>query len=215
MFSKLFSWWGGGKSEAAAGESNVLDDEGSTGTREGSTAMRLTISSFKKKFPTVKCVKTDVVQTWLQEGSASTKVGDIIEKRPLVVVDSRPDSEYQVSHIPGAIRIDYTTDHMDDVVQQIKKSVDEESKDLTKTVVLYCSLGYRSCVLAEKVMKACQDSDLDVYNMEGGLFKWANEGAPMENGSGRLTKYAHPYNYVFGKLLHHSLRKETPENMEK
>jgi len=47
---------------------------------------------------------------------------------------------------------------------------------------------------------------IQVYNIEGGLFKWANENRPMVDGKGQSTVSAHPYNSVFGKLLKFELR---------
>jgi hypothetical protein len=48
----------------------------------------------------------------------------------------------------------------------------------------------------------------EMYNLEGSLFKWANEGRPMINVNNVKTPYAHPYHPVFGKLLDSSLRRD-------
>ena len=48
-----------------------------------------------------------------------------------------------------------------------------------------------------------------VYNLEGSLFKWANEGRAMVDDKGEPTVYAHPYNTMFGKLLKSELRKSS------
>ena len=48
---------------------------------------------------------------------------------------------------------------------------------------------------------------LSFFNLEGSLFKWANENRHMTNSEGCETKFAHPYNAVFGKLLNSDLRK--------
>ena len=47
----------------------------------------------------------------------------------------------------------------------------------------------------------------ELFNLEGSIFKWANEGRPMIDNRDRPTKHAHPYNSVWGKLLNKSLRK--------
>ena len=48
---------------------------------------------------------------------------------------------------------------------------------------------------------------MSFFNLEGSLFKWANENRHMTNSEGCQTKFAHPYNAVFGKLLNSALRK--------
>ena len=48
---------------------------------------------------------------------------------------------------------------------------------------------------------------MSFFNLEGSLFKWANESRQMTNSEGCETKFAHPYNAVFGKLLNSDLRK--------
>ena len=52
-----------------------------------------------------------------------------------------------------------------------------------------------------------------VYNMWGSLFQWANEGRPMIDDNNKPTIYAHPYNYVFGKVLKKELRKSESSNI--
>jgi len=42
---------------------------------------------------------------------------------------------------------------------------------------------------------------VQVYNMEGGLFKWANEGKPMIDHKNRSTTKAHPHYELIGKIL--------------
>ena len=77
--------------------------------------------------------------------------------------------------------------------------------------------------MAQKIMhelstmkKAGKDVPLmDVYNLEGSIFKWANEGRILVDSEDKKTIYCHPYNMVWGKLLESRLRKyelETEEN---
>ncbi len=50
------------------------------------------------------------------------------------------------------------------------------------------------------------EQQIKAYNLEGSLFKWANEGRPMVNSEGVKTIHAHPYSVVWGRLLHRALR---------
>ena len=57
-----------------------------------------------------------------------------------------------------------------------------------------------------------QSDGIGVYNLEGSIFKWANENRPMVDVKDRKTIFTHPYNVVFGKLLRKELRKTTLED---
>jgi hypothetical protein len=64
-------------------------------------------------------------------------------------------------------------------------------------IVVYCSVGYRSSVLARKL----QDMGVTrVYNLEGSIFKWANEERPLVRNGDTVQK-VHPYDAYWGKLL--------------
>ena len=64
-------------------------------------------------------------------------------------------------------------------------------------VVVYCSIGYRSATIIEKL----QDAGIgNIYNLEGGLFEWANQGRPVYRGGQRVNE-VHPYNRAWGLLL--------------
>ena len=84
-------------------------------------------------------------------------------------------------------------------------------------VVCYCSLGYRSSALAQKLqykmkkdIKEGLKSNLVLYNLEGSIFKWANEGRELEDHRGVRTVVVHPYNAVWGRLLNAELRSYEP-----
>ena len=86
-----------------------------------------------------------------------------------------------------------------------------------KKIVCYCSVGYRSSTLAqqlgEELLKPKHQairSILELYNLEGSIFKWANEGKDLVDSNGEKTVVVHPYNFVWGKLLRHELRSSQP-----
>ena len=76
----------------------------------------------------------------------------------------------------------------------------EEYED--RPVVLYCSVGYRSSEMAGYLQKRGFDK---VYNLEGSIFAWANEGRPVYRGGERVHE-VHPYDRVWGRLLKKTLR---------
>ena len=87
-----------------------------------------------------------------------------------LLIDVRTHEEYKVSHLPGAIWAETPS--------QIASAVRAASDQ--KPVVLYCSVGVRSSRAAAKLMESGRGN---VFNLQGSIFQWANEGRPlMANG---------------------------------
>ena len=63
-----------------------------------------------------------------------------------------------------------------------------------------------------KVLKKMQKIHVtpEVFNLEGSIFKWANEGKELVDCNNEKTQYCHPYNYLWGKLLESKLRVYEP-----
>lgn len=142
-----------------------------------------TLKMIRAKFPEVAQLSTDSLQTWLD---ASLKA-----ERPLLL-DVREKEEYEVSHLKGAV----TALTEKEALQAL------EGVSLEKPVVLYCSVGYRSSEMAGFLLKRGFEK---VYNLEGSIFTWANEGRPVYRGEERVH-IVHPYDRVWGKLLKKALR---------
>ncbi|MBI4683197.1 MAG: rhodanese-like domain-containing protein [Nitrospirae bacterium] len=135
----------------------------------------------RSTFPGVKQISTEELQAWL---TAQDSV------RPLLI-DRREAEEYAVSHLQGA----FHADDMEDALKIIEK----EGKD--RPIVVYCSVGYRSSVLARKLGKAGFTNN---YNLEGSIFKWANEGRPLYRGD-RQVHVVHSYDSKWRKFLNRKL----------
>ena len=145
----------------------------------------MTLKMIRARFPTVARVSTDTLQSWLDESP---------QRENLLLFDVRESEEYAVSHLQGA---------------RPAPSKDEAQKALQgapsdQRIVLYCSVGYRSSELAQFLMKK---GYTEVYNLEGSIFAWANEGRPVYRGNERV-KVVHPYDRIWGSLLKKSLRKQ-------
>jgi len=147
---------------------------------------RLALESIKQtvrfRFPDVQHLQPHQLWEWL---------GDEARENPLVI-DVRTREEYNYSHLPAAVQMD------PDI--ETKKALKIIGKD--RSVVVYCSVGYRSSQLAARLMKA---GLTHVTNLEGSVFAWANEGFPLEN-DGRPASKVHPYSHVAGKMLHENVR---------
>jgi rhodanese-related sulfurtransferase len=105
----------------------------------------------------------------------------------VVLLDSRAPKEYKVSHLKGARFINY-----DNV-----KDRDLQALPKDKTLVVYCSVGYRSERIGER-LKALGFKN--VYNLYGGIFEWVNQGQPIVNAQGPTQK-VHAYSKAWGIWL--------------
>ena len=141
---------------------------------------------------------------------STSDLSDKLASHATVTVDARPENEHNVSHIEGAIRV---ADDAPD--SDIKNFIENLPASDNLDIVCYCSVGYRSSVLARRLQKEIDIREmgdkLKVYNLEGSIFKWANENRPMVDGCERTTRFAHPYNTAFGMVLRSELRKYTLE----
>lgn len=104
-----------------------------------------------------------------------------------IFLDAREANEFTVSHIEGAVPVGY--DHFD------LQKVTALPKD--KPIIVYCSVGYRSEKIAEKLLNA---GFSDVSNLYGGIFEWVNQGFPIVDETGPTEK-VHAYNRTWGIWL--------------
>jgi rhodanese-related sulfurtransferase len=129
----------------------------------------------RRSFPNAPSISTQDLADWLgkEEGP-----------RP-ILIDARKDSEFAVSHLLNA--------HHASNVEAIEKI----ELPRHQPAVVYCSIGYRSARLVEKLQQA---GFTNVYNLEGSIFQWANEGRPLVK-DGVPVQAVHPYNKTWGLLL--------------
>ncbi len=104
------------------------------------------------------------------------------------IFDTRELAEYNVSHIKGAQYLGY--DHFD------PKLLADTPKD--ETIVLYCSVGYRSEKIGERLQKMGYKK---VYNLYGSIFEWINQGYPVVNKEDKIVSAVHTYNKNWSKWV--------------
>ena len=123
----------------------------------------------------------------------------------IVLFDVREESEYAVSHLTNAIRVD-----PDIGVEDFRSTF--ASDLVNKTVVFYCSVGRRSSELAEKVGEDLMSTgSKQVLNLEHGIFGWHNESRRLMSGE-QPTDYVHPYSWRWDDLIaRRSLIRYKPE----
>ncbi|MCP4268692.1 MAG: rhodanese-like domain-containing protein [Candidatus Brocadiaceae bacterium] len=135
------------------------------------------IRNIRNKYPDVNQLQTDELHSSLSGPKSET----------IILIDARTKEEFQISHIPGAKNMPYNKNPL--------KHLTDIKPD--SPIVVYCSVGYRSSILARKLHEL---GFKKVYNLEGSIFKWANEGKPLVQEQTTVYK-VHPYNTNWGRLL--------------
>jgi rhodanese-related sulfurtransferase len=105
-----------------------------------------------------------------------------------IILDAREYEEYQVSHIAGAHYVGYN--HFS---KEALAGIPQN-----QAVVVYCSIGYRSEKVGEKLQKM---GYTNVINLYGSIFEWANRGYPLKNMAGEATDTVHGYNRSWSKWI--------------
>ena len=113
---------------------------------------------------------------------------DLATKKSIIYLDSREKEEYDVSHLPGAVWIGY-----DDIDWKKVQSLPKDA-----SIVVYCSVGFRSGKITEKLIdKGYKNAN----NLYGGLFNYANYGGQLIDGNGKETTKVHGYNKRWSQWL--------------
>ncbi len=133
-------------------------------------------------FPNVESITLQALAEWLQDPS----------KIQPVLLDARSEAEYDVSHLCHARRIDPDSPDLSAL----------SNVSFETPLVVYCSVGYRSAAVASKLLQAGFSR---VYNLEGSIFQWVNQGRTVYKDE-QITTVVHPYNWLWGKLLRSQYR---------
>ncbi len=115
-------------------------------------------------------------------------VDSVKHMKNVYLLDAREKEEFEVSHLKGARNVGYIWFDMRKVVEIPKDA----------NVVVYCSVGYRSEKIAEKLQK---NGFHKVYNLYGGIFEWVNQHQPVYKTNGVQTSEIHTYNKSWAKWV--------------
>jgi rhodanese-related sulfurtransferase len=140
------------------------------------------------KFPDVRWITTDQLERWL---------GDLGQPQPRLL-DARTASEFAISHIKGAVQIDPYRPSLHSL----------RGTPQSGAIVVYSSAGYRGARVGRWLANAGYTS---VVNLNGGLFKWANEGRSLVKEENRPTALVHPYDERWGLLVNGRYRADAPD----
>ena len=140
-----------------------------------------------------------------QQGSFDEKVGSLlrnsvpmiqpeelfnrlIKDTTLILLDAREQKEFDVSRIKNARFVGY-----DDFNMKMTEGIAKNTG-----IIVYCSIGYRSEKIGEKLIKAGYSNVLNLY---GGIFGWVNKGFPVYDHLGNKTERVHVYSKKWGVWL--------------
>lgn len=122
-------------------------------------------------------------------------VNELKQTSPPILLDTRKQEEFIVSHLKDAIWVGYKAFNKDFVVAKITNK--------NAPIVVYCSIGVRSEDIGEKLLKA---GYTDVKNLYGGIFEWKNQGNSVYNNNTTETDSVHTFNKQWGKLLNKGVK---------
>jgi rhodanese-related sulfurtransferase len=121
---------------------------------------------------------------------------DVKRQSDILILDARERSEYDVSHLPNAVFVGYNNFE--------KKTLDSIAKD--RPIVIYCSIGYRSEKIGEKLQK---QGFSKVYNLYGSIFEWVNQGNLVVDKNNQPTKKVHTYNKAWSRWVEEGKAEKT------
>ena len=120
---------------------------------------------------------------------AVTELKNLQQKNKVVILDSRELVEFKVSHIEGAILVGYNHFRLSSIPDSIDKKT---------PIVVYCTLGVRSEVIANQLI---ENGYTDVKNLYGGISEWKNKDYIVIDSIQRMTENIHVYSKKWGKWL--------------
>lgn len=93
-----------------------------------------------------------------------------LRKHEVTVLDVRPEDEFSLGHVPGALNVPLAT---------LKKRLSELDK--SKEIVAYCRGPY--CVFSFEAVALLRERGFNVRRLEDGLPEWRAAGLPVVAGS--------------------------------
>lgn len=103
------------------------------------------------------------------------------------VIDARTPQEYRTSKIKNAVFINYD-----------EPDYSKLTCSKLDTIVVYCTIGYRSEKIGEKLKSLGYKN---VLNLHGGILSWANDSNAVYSPLGTNTNKIHTYDASWKKWL--------------
>jgi rhodanese-related sulfurtransferase len=117
-----------------------------------------------------------------------TELQTKIKTETIALLDAREQKEFAISHIAGAQNVGF----------KYFNTKNLPKIDKNASIVVYCSVGYRSEKVGEKLLKAGYKN---VKNLYGSIFEWSNLGFPLVDMQDKPTEKVHAYDRIWGVWL--------------
>lgn len=106
---------------------------------------------------------------------SAKELASLLKEEKAVLLDVREGGEYASESIPGAKNLPLS-----------QVTIDEAHlpEHRNKTLVIHCQSGRRSMLACEKLHN--DGAPYDIYNLEGGIVAWKNEGLPIKQGAKKV-----------------------------
>jgi rhodanese-related sulfurtransferase len=144
------------------------------GSPLGSLVLRQAV---KARFSSVRSVTPAELVAWKGDPN----------RPPALLVDVRPEAEFTLSHIDGAVWIDPAAPDLS-VIANVPKN---------NPVVVYDAAGTIGAAMAQALQGAGYTR---VSYLEGGVFAWANSGQRLVDAGGP-ARVVYPISWKWGRLL--------------
>jgi rhodanese-related sulfurtransferase len=119
---------------------------------------------------------------------------DLQKDTSILILDTREIAEYAVSHIVKAKCAGYR-DFDKKMIENLPKN---------HKIIVYCSVGYRSERVGERLKKM---GFTNVYNLYGGIFDWVNQKNVVVDNAEQPVQKVHTYNKKWSKWVNEGCEK--------
>ncbi len=134
-----------------------------------------------------------MLSTLLSHSAKEVGVADVANDTVSIFLDAREKKEFDISHIQNAIWVGY-----EDFDTSRLKNITRDEK-----IIVYCSVGYRSEKIAEKLVAS---GYTNVVNLYGGIFEWVNQDKPVVDLTENKTELVHAYSKKWGIWLNEGVK---------
>ena len=128
-----------------------------------------------------------LLENLLKHTVPEVTVQQVVKMDHIILLDTRKKAEFEVSHLKSAIWVGYSD-------FDLNKMIDIDKQ---QPIIVYCSIGFRSEKIAEKLVASGYKN---VSNLYGGIFEWVNNGFEVVDTSG-ITSNVHTFNKNWGKWV--------------
>jgi rhodanese-related sulfurtransferase len=156
-------------------------------------------ADMKEKTFTLKNIHQNIVDDYKSVKHISRqKLIEVLgseNRSDVLIFDVREKEEFIVSHLKGAKQLSPSI-----WKSSFLKKYGEQVKG--KKIIFYCSVGVRSTKMADYLSQSLKEQGAkEIYNLEEGIFGWANKGQALFKSAAETTTKVHPYNSHWGQLI--------------